>query len=135
MTGAVASSMRTFLLEPLPNSTSAGPSEKKRAMSAPRSRKRAARRILFRQRRDLLEQPRARLVVEIFRRQPLRSRRQAGHDVARKWRSDLGRFVAKRGMGLRGHDQLQSSRVIQKPQAAELPARRRIEEVAIARTC
>ena len=49
-------------------------------------RKLAAGRIVFRQPRDLFEQLRAQLVVEVFRREPLRPRRQASNDVMRELR-------------------------------------------------
>ena len=54
----------------------------------------AARRVIFRQLGDLFEQPRASLVVEIFWRQALGPRRQAGDDIACELRLLNGGFVS-----------------------------------------
>ena len=62
-----------------------------------KDRELAARRIIFGKLGDLLEQLRAGLVVEIFRREPLRARRQAGEHVARELRfASDGRAAAMR---------------------------------------
>ena len=63
----------------------------------------ATRRVIFGQRGDILEKLRARLVIEIFRREPLRPRRQPGNDVTRERRIRLDGLVTKSGAGLRSH--------------------------------
>src|SRR5450759_3855667 len=94
----------------------------------------AARRVIFRQLGDALEQLRAGAVVEIFRRHPLRRRAQARENIVLK-----GRRV--RTLRLRAGRTCKSdhrclftaySNEFSEPQHAELPARLRIEEIAIA---
>ena len=94
----------------------------------------AARRIIFRQPRDLIEQHRPRRVVEVFRRQPFRLGGQAGENVGGEWleRRGYGRR-AEHALRTRGHGAAQRPLKFGEPQAAELPARRRIEEIAIGR--
>ena len=64
----------------------------------------AARRIIFRQPRDLIEQHRPRRVVEVFRRQPFRLGGQAGENVGGEWleRRGYGRR-AEHALRTRGH--------------------------------
>ena len=69
----------------------------------------AAGQIIFRQGRDLLEQLRAGLVVEVFGREPLGPCRQAGDDVARERGRRLGDVVANSSLNRRSHDSLRSS--------------------------
>src|SRR5262249_18513855 len=72
----------------------------------------ATRQIIFRQRRDLLEQLRASLVVKVFRGEPLWLRAEAGDHVARERRVRIGVFIANSGLDRRSHDSLRFTRAI-----------------------
>ena len=96
----------------------------------PQQRKLAAGRIIFRQLGDALEQRGAGQIVKIFRRQLLRLRRKPGRDVGGEW---IGLSDGRRRASAAwcACHVLRSVLVFGEPQAGELPAGRRIKEIAI----
>src|SRR5262249_58783434 len=93
-------------------------------------------RIVLGQRGDLLEQLRAAVVVEILGPQPLRPGAQPGDHVARELGIKIRSFGPRaRGSGEHTHDKAlrwPSGGEFGEAHAGELPARGRIEEVAVA---
>ena len=128
--------MRALRLEPLPNSIKRAAGRKQRG-----DRRRivlqkaelAACRIIFRQLGDAIEQRGAGQIIEIFRRQTFRLGAEAGDDVGGEGSRRLDRLRRAKG-GLDVHVMAMLSVGIPASRSpAELPARRRIEEIAIAR--